>query len=711
MTEKPPPFLLDCAEKLQATRSDVSVRFSPCHKFSDENIASFFLEVVPKEMSQEYYEFVAQRREWVKCAPMFNVNPWILEEAYPVLFEVNPNGEICYFNRELRATGKRDTILQLETIEEFLEFVTFSLSPKCKNPMTASSFQEYSLSRLLTGPFLVVWLDGNPHLLDLTKTERLKSLPRQFLSQVNLYVSHFLCDTIFRETTGLWKHLWHLDRGDEVSYQGSDALLQIIARLRCVACDAPNEATKFGKILATRIKTFGTPKLLDIFIQQKDSILTEYLDQGEDLNLPSWISFCESNRDLLRELKSSYIQLPGFFWCSDRCGLCYRNQMPESGSEGLDLPMAYFKVDPNRNSVFFINDILDHTTDVQKAISILMIECDSLEEIVEKFGAIRIVIPKSKELQVQFGIELRAMREALLEGVTEMSQEKETTDRILDLTWHKLRQVGILRSVHIQEVSALLNPLPYFIERPYRSFLRADLVDDKADAGIDLIGFIVKSMAFLAIEEWMHNRHDSDTPIPSWLENKMRNIGEGPLSDGVWVEIFRGLWKECLDQIPLMQMIGQPYRDRLDVVDEAVSVRNSCYGHRSAPNKKERLRLRRKLNDFLVNEFQQVVESLREGFSQKMVLAPLSQSFDNERGQVIKAKSIMGFDSEFKTVEIIPVEGIVNYLDGEPILYAQDSFFPSRQYFRCEKESGVITGVSIFDKTSNSGERQFTRIY
>ncbi|MBN2271026.1 MAG: hypothetical protein JXN61_10450 [Sedimentisphaerales bacterium] len=393
-----------------------------------------------------------------------------------------------------------------------------------------------------------------------------------------------------------------------------------------------------------------------------------------------WGPTCEGHSTFLKHLNLPKLPPFGLLWRWIFQPLKHTHYQFSDEYNYLGIYLA-----PNlpKASTTFLTDYFSNTEEGATVLSKLE-NASSLGDLVTRFSEIVIEIPRQTERQIRWAIELRATREHFSRTFLSLSQERATAEKTLDLTWRKLQGIEITRSAYLEEVDSLIQPLPYFIEKPYRDFLRAD-PDQKADTGVNFAGKLYQVMACLAIEEFEQNWPSSGEPKPANLADAIGRVESGkPVSDGTWATLFGLMCKQAANYIPVMISIGSGYYQKSDKISELLAARNQL-AHSGDTDRLSRCRIINEVAAKMSEILPILVGVLRDGFRDKEILIPLHAEFKEGMGQVFRAKSVMGFESDFQTVERRVVEGMDNYIDRRLIMYSGNAFVALRKYFICDE--------------------------
>ncbi len=577
---------------------------------------------------------------------------------YTNLFDVTEDGVIS-FNEELRSECSLDeeaVLFRLEQPQELIELVDFwvNVNPNSllsKDITKKNTFEPITLERLFSGLHLVVWVRNNERCtVELTGPGRLDQLPTEFksLAEAELFQG---------------KSVPEKDRRD--GWDGARVASERAKELRSMMNSEPclTRITQIMPNLWRPFPDFG-------FVWRKP---------GPVYGRPRF---------------SAVMPWDKFLECT-----------PQVSSWDQWNDSVYLAPNIKKSSVLFLHEYFTYTQEGQAAIRNVF-DAGSLDEMVEKFRTQKVPVPVSRQEQerfavgkgpgllsrleqIRFAIELRATRSCLEDELPRLIQATELAGDILDRTKRKLKNLSILSSSYQQEVDSLLQPLPYPIERPYRDFMRADPGYDKAHAGVSCAGQIFKAMACLAIEEFEYNWPKFGTPKPERSAQKIADIDSGkPFSDGSWLDLFRVLFQEAHECLPVMAVAGKSYYDNIEKAAELVNPRNKWWAHPSETSRRGRRSDIRNLETERITTLSDIIDVLREGFKNVELLIPLKSWFDEQRGQVFEARLAMGYESEFIIVEKPLPEGMELYVGkgNQLVMYSGNKFFPLRKYFKCEEK-------------------------
>lgn len=186
---------------------------------------------------------------------------------------------------------------------------------------------------------------------------------------------------------------------------------------------------------------------------------------------------------------------------------------------------------------------------------------------------VEVALPSTKPNQIATSITRRLFRYCYVNSVHELTTLREPFDNIHTLYRKRLRATIALHTELLDDLEAIQQPLPFFLEYPYHHFRKEDDHVQKIHAGQRLLGMLAKVPLFLVIEELLAQKH----PLGDALLFKLE---ERPPSDGTLVELQRKLDCELakLSSSPLVMFktLAEMFNDTSDL-EAAVAARNRMH--------------------------------------------------------------------------------------------------------------------------------------
>ncbi len=146
----------------------------------------------------------------------------------------------------------------------------------------------------------------------------------------------------------------------------------------------------------------------------------------------------------------------------------------------------------------------------------------------------KITIPRGRAQQARRAVERRIARKQYLSAIDNVMRIREPFHSSAQ-TYHKRSlAVSILHSEFLEDIMAAKMPLPYFIEYPYRAFIKSRDGRDRVRTAQRLMTIFAKIPLFLAVEELNHRNLQLGT---DYLEE----IRARPQSDGTLIELLERL--------------------------------------------------------------------------------------------------------------------------------------------------------------------------
>jgi hypothetical protein len=276
------------------------------------------------------------------------------------------------------------------------------------------------------------------------------------------------------------------------------------------------------------------------------------------------------------------------------------------------------------------------------------IECEGfLSDIIRKWKTLPreiakycVKLPSTLRDQTATALEIRFSRQSYLEEVENLAKMREPVRFIAERYKKRTQSVKLLHSITLEEINSIRNPLPFFIEYPYRRYVRADDGIQKLKTGQILLNILAKIPLFFVLEEILQD--DSSLSVVNSLLDRLR---ANPLSDGSFLglrrELAASLSKDFVSS--RLKVFSGIYQNLIpdNGLDELVAARNR-YHH---PPFTESHFL-----EVLARNMPPLIDSLRNSLQHVKVIIPKSFKFKDGK-RLISAVSVSGYDSDFSTTE------------------------------------------------------------
>ncbi|WP_298349620.1 hypothetical protein [Runella sp.] len=321
------------------------------------------------------------------------------------------------------------------------------------------------------------------------------------------------------------------------------------------------------------------------------------------------------------------------------------------------------------------------------------------------FNKLKIKAPKDKISQIKYSAAFRLQYEAYKYDTSKISNH--INEQIRDLKeLYKVRRKVVHKFIHDKKIfnflDTLRNPLPYNIEKSYRSYLRSADDIDRLTLGGKLYNLILRSIIFYPLEEIIYLGFDTNEPNISEI---IRTIKDNkPISDGTWVELFNKLAtviykNENIELKYFGSFIRKVNKTIIPILRDMVPPRNDVHHYR------EHFTVWLKLLD---SNLPIILDAFRNAFSDSLIIQIINQNYKKD-GLYIKAKKIMGYEVDIETIEFSTALNGKYFIENELIVYNKtlDYTVPLNNFFKVEiiKSDSIkmgiignfINGVPTFD--------------
>ncbi len=325
---------------------------------------------------------------------------------------------------------------------------------------------------------------------------------------------------------------------------------------------------------------------------------------------------------------------------------------------------------------FSIQYLLDYLNTVDGEFILKQIHRSLLNN--TSFGALKIKAPKDFLSQIIYSSAIRNQIKAYESESILFAKVNIRDIKDVYKSRRKIVRDFINNKNNFKFLDTLSNPLPYNIEKSYRSYLRSAEELDKLTYGSKLYSLILKSIVLYPLEEILYLGLDRDNEITDILALIKNNK---PISDGMWIELFSRLHKfiSINNDIKLTyfdKFIKEAHNKIIPTLKNMIPSRNDVHHYREHYG--EWLKS-------LDNSLEEILDFLRIQLSDILLLKVINQNYKND-GLYIKAKKIMGYEVDIETVEFkTDLEG-KHFIQNELIFYKNnyDYAIPLKNFFIME---------------------------
>ncbi|NBB81123.1 MAG: hypothetical protein GVY36_17070 [Verrucomicrobia bacterium] len=303
---------------------------------------------------------------------------------------------------------------------------------------------------------------------------------------------------------------------------------------------------------------------------------------------------------------------------------------------------------------------------------------------------IKINIPRSKTAQTADAIIRRNARQAYLHKLQSAMRIREPFSEMARLYKTRAAAADALHNEFLEEIVASQKPLPFFIEYPYRAFLKSDN-SDKVKCSQRLLGIFAKIPLFLVIEEL----EAGGSPLGAEYLEKIKD--EKPLSDGgflnLQVELSKAI-KASNPKLSIFSRLAAVLADS-DSLKAMVAARNRMHHE---PYDEEGF------IEVMTKESKKLIDRYREAFSETNFVIP--KGIRIEDGQtVLTAEDITGCDGFFRERDFPISASIETFENGKIVAFQKSGTQALKLSFllNAQQKTKRITDFGIFDRMRPSG--------
>jgi hypothetical protein len=245
-------------------------------------------------------------------------------------------------------------------------------------------------------------------------------------------------------------------------------------------------------------------------------------------------------------------------------------------------------------------------------------------------------------------------------------------------------------------LTSLKNPLPFIIEKSFRSYSRASSEFDRQYHGLRLYSIILKSIVLYPLQEILYMKTEEQFPE---INEILKTINSGKnISDGTWQVWFQTIsklyWKQNILDLKYFGSIFHNMEKYKDIFKNIIPERNDWGHYRKHPGVFQKI-----LDEILPK----LLFDLRNSLTDIDFILVKGLDFKNDGNLYVKAKKIMGFEVDIETFEF--------QTNLSPNFFISDKFYafkkgmnytiPLDPFFTVKLETIEIIKMGIFDSFNN----------
>jgi hypothetical protein len=250
-------------------------------------------------------------------------------------------------------------------------------------------------------------------------------------------------------------------------------------------------------------------------------------------------------------------------------------------------------------------------------------------------------------------------------------------------------------------LDTIKHPLPFILEKTYRSYLRATGDFDRQTYGGRLFNYILRSIVIYPIQELVYLKFNETHP---GINKVLTEIQSGNLiSDGTWITWFNDIAKIIgkdasieLDYFNiLLNNIQKLYKD----IQESIPKRNDWAHYRDHSVEYQK---------HLDNLLPKLIYSIRESLKNIDIIYIEKQEFKSSNELFITAKKIMGYEIDIETIEFLTKLPGSFFISKKLYAYKKGSNYtiPLEPFFDIKFETVQTIKMGIFENNFN-GEYKY----
>jgi len=303
--------------------------------------------------------------------------------------------------------------------------------------------------------------------------------------------------------------------------------------------------------------------------------------------------------------------------------------------------------------------------------------------------------PSLKHQQIAASIALRNARYHYLNEVKQLSSTREPFKSIREQFKKRADSIALLHTDHLEEVASMQNPLPFFLEYPFRKFRKASDHTEKVKAAKKLLTALARIPLFLILEELL----DKGSPLASKI---ITELEEKPASDGTLVSYQATVSRTAIDQVlPNLDIFRELCSCISDTAPLEVMVKARNNANHEPFDDDELIRV-------IAEKSPSIIASLRNALKGVRFLIP--HSIQNlESKCILKAEDVSSSDDHFAFIELEVTLPLAAFPTNELIVWKgnPEKSLKIGRLIKSEVFQHRVRDFGIFDKVK-SEERIFT---
>lgn len=311
---------------------------------------------------------------------------------------------------------------------------------------------------------------------------------------------------------------------------------------------------------------------------------------------------------------------------------------------------------------------------------------------------ISISMPRTKTAQTADAIIRREARTQYLDKMQSAMRIREPFQDLTRLYRNRKKAADSLYNQFLEEILAAQNPLPFFIEYPYHSYINTDDRIDKRVCGQRLLEIFTKIPLFLIIEELTA----SNSPIGAKYLEQIKS--DKALSEGAHLNLQKELSKDLVAnqvQLRVFRKLANNMMENFDAIGEMVEARNRM---QHAPYDEEGFL------EAISKKAPKLISFYRDAFEGLNFVIPINSKIVGKEF-VLKGEDIKGKDILFRHREYVIKGEMRTFETGKIIAFHNDGIDALKLSFllNAEQTTKQCSDLVIFNRMKPSGP-VYTRI-
>ncbi len=364
----------------------------------------------------------------------------------------------------------------------------------------------------------------------------------------------------------------------------------------------------------------------------------------------------------------------------------------------FEFPYLAFELSPDFSSQYFC-DLMFYSKDGKILIDLLInsiIESKSLK-------AISIAAPKDFISQVLYSSSFRSQYNYYLQvsNNPDFRVEQMVDLKSICINLRENFQEYFLNKENSNFLDTIKHPLPFILEKTYRSYSRATGDFNRQTFGGRLFNYILRSTVIYPLQELLYLKINETHPE---INKVLTEIQSGnPISDGTWLtwfnEIAKMVGKDATIKLDYFDILLKNFQKLYKDIQDSIPKRNDWAHYREHSSEYQ------KHLDTLIPK---LISSIRNALKNIEFIYIEKQEYKSSNELIITAKKMMGYEIDIETIEFSTKLPGNYFISKKLYAFKKDSTYtiPLEPFFDIKFENVEIIKMGIFDN-NNNGEYKY----